>query len=36
MEISPAQEDVKEMLAEELSKIRMGEAQDFTSPEKLE
>jgi len=36
MEISPAQEDVKEMLAEELSKIRMGEAQDFTSPAKLE
>ncbi|XP_011026521.1 PREDICTED: cyclin-A2-2-like isoform X2 [Populus euphratica] len=36
MEISPAQEDVKEKLAEELSKIRMGEAQDFTSPAKLE
>ncbi|KAJ6674060.1 CYCLIN-A2-4, partial [Salix viminalis] len=33
MEISPAQQDVKEKLAEELSKIRMGEAQDlyFTS-----
>ncbi|KAJ6732404.1 CYCLINS [Salix purpurea] len=36
MEISPAQQDVKEKLAEELSKIRMGEAQDFTSPAKLE
>ncbi|KAJ6957253.1 hypothetical protein D5086_031602 [Populus alba] len=36
MEISPAQEDVKEKLAEELSKIRMGEAQEFTSPAKLE
>ena len=36
MEISPAQKDVKEKLAEELSKIRMGEAQDFTSPAKLE
>ncbi|CAK7353480.1 unnamed protein product [Dovyalis caffra] len=36
MEISPVREDAKEKLAEELSKIRMGEAQDFTSPAKLE
>ncbi|XP_052310192.1 cyclin-A2-2 isoform X2 [Populus trichocarpa] len=36
MKISPVQEDVKEKLAEELSKIRMGEAQNFTSPAKLE
>ncbi|KAF9681178.1 hypothetical protein SADUNF_Sadunf06G0198500 [Salix dunnii] len=36
MEISPVQEDVKEKLAEELSKIKMGEAQDLTSPVKVE
>jgi len=36
MKISLVQEDVKEKLAEELSKIRMGEAQNFTSPAKLE
>ena len=36
MEISPVQEDVKEKLAEELSKIKMGEAQDLTSPAKVE
>ncbi|KAJ6743629.1 CYCLIN-A2-4 [Salix viminalis] len=36
MEISPVQEDVKEKLAEELSKIKMGEVQDLTSPAKVE
>lgn len=36
MEVSPVKEDVKEKLAEELSKIRMAEAQEITSISKLE